>query len=309
LFSRNTAILDQHELKVKYNGRLVDAGSIDWNNVNMGAISFVQAPGPNNVLGKVKFVYPNPYSVYMHDTIKVGLFDKEERSEGHNCPRVGNPGKIAAVVLAADQNMPQADVDKLLSTGYNSSINITHHVPVHTSYFTAVVDDQGKVETFADIYKLDPAVRCGDHGQGAKARSGRRQCRSQAEAAKAEQCIAQRLGSRHCHLQLTRPRQRSRLATYSCILVHYPCARGASFARLKAWLGTEGKRASVQSQFTVGINVEGKGDRLVVKAEDALIAALKVKAERPDALITYVRRLNRRGDQRHPPHKLAENLT
>jgi murein L,D-transpeptidase YcbB/YkuD len=158
LFSRNTAILDQHELKVKYNGRLVDAGSIDWNNVNMGAISFVQAPGPNNVLGKVKFVYPNPYSVYMHDTIKVGLFDKEERSEGHNCPRVGNPGKIAAVVLAADQNMPQADVDKLLSTGYNSSINITHHVPVHTSYFTAMSDDQGKVETFADIYKLDPAV-------------------------------------------------------------------------------------------------------------------------------------------------------
>ena len=84
LFSRNTSILDQHELKVKYNGRFVDAGSIDWNNVNMGAISFVQAPGPNNVLGKVKFVYPNPYSVYMHDTIKEGLFDKEERAEGHN---------------------------------------------------------------------------------------------------------------------------------------------------------------------------------------------------------------------------------
>jgi murein L,D-transpeptidase YcbB/YkuD len=168
LFNRNTAILDQHELKVKYNGRLVDAGSIDWNNVNMGAISFVQAPGPNNVLGKVKFVYPNPYSVYMHDTIKVGLFDKEERSEGHNCPRVGNPGKIAAVVLLADQNMPQADVDKLLSTGYNSSINITHHVPVHTSYFTAVVDDQGKVETFADIYKLDPAVAAAITGKAPK---------------------------------------------------------------------------------------------------------------------------------------------
>jgi murein L,D-transpeptidase YcbB/YkuD len=158
LFSRNTAILDQHELKVKYNGRLVDAGSINWNSVNMGAISFVQAPGPRNVLGKVKFVYPNPYSVYMHDTIRVGLFDKEARSEGHNCPRVGNPGKIAAVVLAADQNTPQADVDKLLATGYNSAVNITHHVPVHTSYFTALVDDQGKVQTFADIYKLDPVV-------------------------------------------------------------------------------------------------------------------------------------------------------
>ena len=60
-------------------------------------------------------------------------------------------------------------------------------------------------------------------------------------------------------------------------------------------------------EFTVGINLEGKGDRVVVRAEDALIAALKVKAERPGATITYVRRLNRRGDQRHPPHGLADN--
>jgi hypothetical protein len=62
----------------------------------------------------------------------------------------------------------------------------------------------------------------------------------------------------------------------------------------------------MQSQFTVGINLAGKGDRIVVRAEDALIAALKVKAERPEAAITYVRRLNRRGDQRHPPHRLAD---
>ena len=61
----------------------------------------------------------------------------------------------------------------------------------------------------------------------------------------------------------------------------------------------------MQSQFMVGISVDGRGDRLVVKAEDALIAALKVKAERPQATITYVRRLNRRGDQRHPPHRLS----
>jgi hypothetical protein len=70
-------------------------------------------------------------------------------------------------------------------------------------------------------------------------------------------------------------------------------------------LATEGC-SLVQSQFTVGISVEGKGDRIVVRAEDALVAALKVKAERPSATITYVRRLNRRGDQRHPPHRLND---
>jgi hypothetical protein len=62
----------------------------------------------------------------------------------------------------------------------------------------------------------------------------------------------------------------------------------------------------MESQFTVGISCEGKGDRVVVRAEDALIAALKVKAQLPGAAITYVRRLNRRGDQRHPPHRLTE---
>jgi len=168
LFGNNTSILKQHELNVKYNGKVVNPSSINWNTVNMAAISFSQAPGPNNVLGKVKFVYPNPYSVYMHDTIKQGLFDKDMRAEGHNCPRVGNPGKIAAVVLAADQNMPQAEIDKLLASGYNSAVNITHRVPVHTSYFTAMVDDQGKVETFADIYKLDPGVAAAILGKESK---------------------------------------------------------------------------------------------------------------------------------------------
>ena len=59
-------------------------------------------------------------------------------------------------------------------------------------------------------------------------------------------------------------------------------------------------------QFTVGLRVQGKADRIVVDAEDALVAALKVKTERPEARIMYVRRLNRRGDTRHPPHTLTE---
>ena len=60
-------------------------------------------------------------------------------------------------------------------------------------------------------------------------------------------------------------------------------------------------------QFIVGLNLKGKSDRLVVDGEDALIAALKAKAEYPEALITYVRRQNRRGDARHPAHTLAKD--
>ena len=64
-------------------------------------------------------------------------------------------------------------------------------------------------------------------------------------------------------------------------------------------------RLRMLCQFTVGLRVQGKADRIVVDAEDALIAALKVKAERPEVAIMYVRRLNRRGDTRHPPHTLT----
>ena len=61
------------------------------------------------------------------------------------------------------------------------------------------------------------------------------------------------------------------------------------------------------SHYTVGLKLKGKVDRVFVDAEDALIAALKVKVEHPDAIITYVRRKNRRGDMRHPAHTLTED--
>src|SRR3990170_4385551 len=167
-FGGGSSFLRQHELNVNYNGKRVDPGSIDWNRVNMGAISFTQAPGPKNVLGKVKFLYPNRHSVYMHDTIKRNLLTREVRAEGHHCPRVANPGKVAAVVLAEDQGLPQAEIDKLLAKGYNSGVSLRHRVPVHTTYFTAVVDEEGKVKSFADVYGLDGGVAAAILGKGAQ---------------------------------------------------------------------------------------------------------------------------------------------
>lgn len=169
MFGSNTSILKQHKLNVKYNGKKVDPSSIDWNRVNMAAISFTQDPGPTNVLGKVKFLYPNRHSVYMHDTIKRELLNREVRAEGHHCPRVSNPGKVAAVILAEDKGMPQSEIDKLLASGYNSAVTINGRVPVHTTYFTATVDAEGKVRIFADIYGMDGATAAAIFGKEAKA--------------------------------------------------------------------------------------------------------------------------------------------
>jgi hypothetical protein len=81
-----------------------------------------------------------------------------------------------------------------------------------------------------------------------------------------------------------------------------------------AWAGHRGMsapkvmgRGGVRVQFTVGLKLKGKTDHIAVNAEDALIAALKVKTEYPEAVITYVRQQNRRGDARHPSHGLSEN--
>ncbi len=167
-FGGGSSFLKQHELNVNYNGKRVDPGSIDWNRVNMGAISFTQAPGPKNVLGKVKFLYPNRHSVYMHDTIKRNLLDLTVRAEGHHCPRVANPGKVAATILAEDKGMPQAEIDKLLASGYNSAVALNTRVPVHTTYFTAAVDGEGKVQNFTDVYSLDAGVAAAILGNAAR---------------------------------------------------------------------------------------------------------------------------------------------
>jgi murein L,D-transpeptidase YcbB/YkuD len=152
------SVLREHGLKVKYNGRIVDPGSINWGSVNMGSIAFVQAPGPTNVLGKLKFVYPNKHMVYMHDTIKRGLFKPAMRAEGHNCIRMERPGKLAEILLAEDKGWDAQKVQDLLAKGYDSAVNLDHPVPVHTTYFTASADADGKVTTFADIYGLDKKV-------------------------------------------------------------------------------------------------------------------------------------------------------
>ena len=124
----------------------------------MANVAFTQAPGPTNVLGKLKFVYPNTHMVYMHDTIKRGLFKPAMRAEGHNCIRMERPGKLAEILLAEDKGWDSAKVQELLDKGNDSAVNLDHPVPVHTTYFTAAADADGKVTSFADVYGLDKKV-------------------------------------------------------------------------------------------------------------------------------------------------------
>jgi murein L,D-transpeptidase YcbB/YkuD len=106
-------------------------------------------------MGKVQLHYPNPRDVYKHDTILPAQLGRAVRAEGQQEPRVGNPDKVAALLLAEDKGWNKAKVDKLIAGGKTVEVKIEKPLPVHMTYFTVVVDEQGEVKTFGDIYKLD----------------------------------------------------------------------------------------------------------------------------------------------------------
>ena len=99
----NTAVLERHNLRVNVGGREVDPSKLDWNHIDIRSLNIYQPPGPDNVLGNVKFVFPNKHDVYMHDTPQKSMFAQTVRAESHGCMRVQNPDQLALTLLKHDQ--------------------------------------------------------------------------------------------------------------------------------------------------------------------------------------------------------------
>src|SRR5262245_40935778 len=148
------AVLEQHKLQTYYQGRPIDPNQVDWSTANIGAYEFRQPPGPTNVLGTIKFMFPNKHDVYMHDTPERDLFARTFRGLSHGCMRVADPRRLAAVLLARDKGWPEQQVASLLN-GQTREVELSTRIPVHMTYFTAMVDRQGNLRTFADLYGLD----------------------------------------------------------------------------------------------------------------------------------------------------------
>ena len=150
-------MLDQYKLQVSYQGRPIDPDQVDWSSANIGAYEFRQPPGPTNPLGTLKFMFPNKHDVYMHDTpaSERDLFAKSYRGLSHGCMRVSDPLRLAVILLGQDKGWSEQQVQSLLSEGTTREVALTTRVPVHMTYFTAVVDRQGNLQTFGDLYGLD----------------------------------------------------------------------------------------------------------------------------------------------------------
>jgi murein L,D-transpeptidase YcbB/YkuD len=117
-----------------------------------------QPPGEENALGRIKFMFPNNYSVYMHDTPSRSLFADDRRAFSHGCVRVDQPFKLAELVLGRDKGWSEDRVKRLIGRG-ERSINLPRPMPVHIVYFTAFVDESGRLQVRDDIYGYSQRVR------------------------------------------------------------------------------------------------------------------------------------------------------
>ena len=162
LMRGNTSVLERSNLRLQFRGREVDPRTVDWSRADMRQFHVYQPPGADNVLGVVKFRFPNNHAVYMHDTPAKNLFNAQVRTFSHGCMRVRDPLKLAAVVLGQDRGWTAQQVDATVRKGpKNNWINLKQKVPVHITYFTAWVEDDGRLSTYADIYGHETRIAMG----------------------------------------------------------------------------------------------------------------------------------------------------
>lgn len=137
----------------------VDPSLIDWQQLSRYNFPYqlVQAPGPKNALGQVKFMFPNPYEVYLHDTPTKNLFKKASRAFSSGCIRVFEPLDLAQWLLDSE-GYNEDDIKILLYKKRTDTVYLSDTVPVHIRYWTAFTDEQQQLHFRNDIYQRDEIV-------------------------------------------------------------------------------------------------------------------------------------------------------
>ena len=156
---RDPGVLARRDMAVfDWEGQAVDPWAVDWWRVDGRHPPYFvrQAPGPTNPLGRVKFLYPNPHQVYMHDTPQDELFRRAARSFSSGCIRIEHPLELARLLLAGHE--PElARLEAALRSGQTTTIVLPRSIPVLTLYGTAVPDADG-IHFTGDVYGRDPPV-------------------------------------------------------------------------------------------------------------------------------------------------------
>lgn len=126
--------------------------------------TYRQRPGPNNALGQMKLVMPNPYSVFMHDTPSKHLFEEEVRAFSHGCIRTGDAIGYAATLLEGIRS--RDEIDRIVASRETTTVRLGRPIPLYVAYFTAFGDGAGGVAFAPDIYKRDGRIDAGSVSLG-----------------------------------------------------------------------------------------------------------------------------------------------
>jgi murein L,D-transpeptidase YcbB/YkuD len=159
---RNPGWLVERDMRV-YQGWAAQAAPVDPYSVNWSQVSgarapyrIVQAPGPNNALGRIKIEMPNPTGVYLHDTPDHRLFERADRAKSSGCVRIHRIRELAAALLGAAS--PGERIDELIASGATTTIPLPRRVKVYLAYIPVVAEADGAVSFHPDVYGLDPAL-------------------------------------------------------------------------------------------------------------------------------------------------------
>ena len=117
-----------------------------------------QLPGPKNSLGKVKFLFPNSFDIYFHDTPAKSLFSSDKRAFSHGCIRLSDPFKMAAYVLRNQKEWTPEKIDEAMNSGQEQFVKVKNSIPVLITYYTAWVDENGVLNFRDDIYGHDATL-------------------------------------------------------------------------------------------------------------------------------------------------------
>jgi murein L,D-transpeptidase YcbB/YkuD len=135
---------------LRRNGNYLARNHMEWNG-NM----IRQKPGPWNALGKVKFLFPNSHSIYLHDTPSKSLFSQDKRAFSHGCIRVEDPKRLAIYVLRHQPEWTETRIDSAMNGEKELYVKVQQPIPVFIAYFTSWVDREGRLNFRNDIYKRD----------------------------------------------------------------------------------------------------------------------------------------------------------
>jgi murein L,D-transpeptidase YcbB/YkuD len=151
----NPGYLRRHNMEVVRGSRVVDPGSVDLSDPGIG---FRQRPGAGNSLGEVKFMMPNRFNVYLHDTNARSLFARARRDYSHGCVRVEKPFELAQFALAGS-SWSAEKIRAAMRSGREKHVKLEDALPVYIAYFTVWVDEAGVAQYRSDVYRHDAAQK------------------------------------------------------------------------------------------------------------------------------------------------------